>query len=208
MDEYLKRYTVDNNVSLALMVVNCYLPFSFVDNQYFRQFLRDTRTRMSPMSRRTMTERYIPRIRALVHEFILTRLRDHHACLIVDGMTKNNKCFYNLLLSVIASSPNEESTEVFFWDCKEMESQSAESIGTLIGNTIKELEQERVTVGSYASDNCPAMISAMKVATIVACKPLTRIPCGSHILNLLFKDLMEEEPIARVWNTVLLLYWL
>ena len=46
------------------------------------------------------------------------------------------------------------------------------------------------------------MISAMKVATTVACKPLTRIPCGSHILNLLFKDLMEEEHIARVWNAV------
>lgn len=185
-----------------MMIVNCYLPLSFASNTHFRRFLNDTQAHITPLSRRTITEQYIPRIRTLVREFILNRLFTRTACLVIDGMTKNNKCFYNLLLSTLTNQTSEESTEVYFWDCQEMESQSAESIGTLIGNTILELEQLGVKVTSFASDNCPAMISAMKVATTVACKPLTRIPCGSHILNLLFKDLMEEEHIARVWNAV------
>lgn len=123
--------------------------------------------------------------------------------MVIDEMQKMGKSYYNILIS----SLGEDATgcarpEIFFFDCVRLLTDDAESIGSLLANTVLFLKDHDIDVTSYSSDNCAVMKRALDVVIEKTGVQMKRIPCASHAVNLILKDFMKEQCIERVWNKV------
>ena len=186
------------------MIVNCYLPLSLPDNRLFRLAWRKAKAEKGIVSKTTMARKYLPVCTRTVKDYVKQQLQNKTACLIIDEMSKSGKTFYNLLLTTVDDSARSgtNSIRVFFWNCKRLQSNDSQSVGRLIANTISSLKKVDITVNSFASDNCPTMIAALKYAEAITGRQLDRIPCASHTVNLFFKDLLNQESIKETWSLV------
>lgn len=186
------------------MIVNCYLPFTLPANSYFRLLWKKSQAKMETASRTTIVNKYLPICTRIVKDYVKQQLQNRTACLIIDEMSKSGKSFYNILLSTVDDScgSGTNGIRIYFWDCKRLISNESKSVGLLIANTIRSLEEINATVNSYASDNCPAMIHALQYAEAILNRHLDRVPCASHIVNLFFKDLLDQESIKKTWILV------
>ena len=186
------------------MIVNYYLPFTLPDDQFFKLLWKKSHAKMETASRTTIVSKYLPICTRIVKDYVKQQLKNKTACLIIDEMSKSGKSFYNILLSTVNDScdAGTNSMRIYFWDCKRLESDDSSSVGLLIANTIHSLEAIDVTVNSYASDNCPAMKRALQYAEAKLNKHLDRVPCASHIANLFFRDLLDQDSIKKTWILV------
>ena len=91
----------------------------------------------------------------------------------------------------------------FFWKTVSIQEYTAIAYAKEIAKVVKELEDEGIKVSSYASDNCSTMIATESLLHSLCGKPVTRIPCASHMLNNVLKELIKTVPeISSVWNQV------
>ena len=117
-------------------------------------------------------------------------------------MSKSGTSFVNLLLCTGDDGSLDMKNQVYFWDCTRLPSNNAISLGSFIANTIRDLEALDVTVNSYSSDNCRTMVAALEYAERKCGRELVRVPCASHVMNLIFKDLVNHDCIKNVWANV------
>ena len=186
----------------ALFVINTYSPLSLVANPFFKFFMSTTDAKWSPVSPATLKGKYIDQLFVIVREYVIDSLRGRTACLVIDEMSKGEKSFYNLLLCTVGMNTEKAPVEIFFWKTTQLRCNDAESIGFLIGDTVRELREYGITVNSYSTDNCATMRATTIPASIVSLQTLKRIPCAAHALNNIMKDMMKEPVIGELWNHV------
>ena len=184
------------------MIVNCYLPLSLPGNHHFQLGLQKLEAKATIVSRTAMVDKYLPRCTKMVADFVVKKIRGKTACLIIDEMSKSGKSFVNLLLCTGDDGSLDMKNQIYFWDSTRLPSNNAISFGSLIAHTIKVLEALEVTVNSYSSDNCRTMVAALEYAERKCGRKLVRVPCASHVMNLIFKDLVNHDCIKNVWANV------
>lgn len=187
------------------MIVNCYLPLSLPGNRHFQLGLQKLEAKATVVSRTAMMDKYLPRCAKMVAHFVAKKIHGKTACLIIDEMSKSGKSFVNLLLCTGDDGGMDVKNHIYFWNCTRLSSNNAVSFGSLIANTIKNLEKLEVTVNSYSSDNCRTMVAALEYAERICGRKLVRVPCASHVMNLIFKDLVNHDCIKSVWANVITL---
>ena len=124
--------------------------------------------------------------------------RTRTACLVIDEMSKGERSFYNLLLCTVGMNAEKAPVDIYFWKTTQLRCNDAESIGFLIGDTVRELREYGITVNSYSTDNCATMRATTIPASIVSLQTLKRIPYAVHALN----NIMKEPVIGELWNHV------
>ena len=159
----------------ALFVINTYSPLSLVANPFFKFFMSTTDAKWSPVSPATLKGKYIDQLFVIVREYVIDSLRGRTACLVIDEMSKGEKSFYNLLLCTVGMNTEKAPVEIFF-KTTQLRCNDAESIGFLIGDTVRELREYGITVYSYSTDNCATMRATTIPASIVSLQTLKRIP--------------------------------
>ena len=185
------------------MLVNCYLPLSLPGNRHFQLGLQKLEAKATVVSRTAMMDKYLPRCAKIVVDFVAQKIKCKTVCLIIDEMSKSGTSFVNLLLCTGDDGSMDMKNPVYFWDCTRLPSNNAVSLGSLIANTIKDLEALEMTVNSYSSDNCRTMVAALEYAEKKCGKKLVRVPCTSHVMNLILKDLVNHDCIKNVWASVI-----
>ena len=89
IDAFCKVKEVDKNVTLTMLIANCYISFSMVSNRYFKRMLSRVSPTWKCMSKSQLSQYYLPLCSRLVKEAICLELKGRTACLIVDEMSKN-----------------------------------------------------------------------------------------------------------------------
>lgn len=115
-DAFCKVKEVDKNVTLTLLIVNCYLSISTVSNRYFKRMLYRMYPTWKCMSKSQLTQYCLPLCSRLVKEATCLELKGRTACLIVDEMPKNGVSFFNIMLSSLVDCECTTRIGVFFWD--------------------------------------------------------------------------------------------
>ena len=137
------------------------LPFSLVSNPFFKLLMNETGMENVCQSATTFRRVHLKRTNKKIMDFVKNQLSGREVCLIVDEMTRFDIHYYNFLLfcpsDKVTTGTEGRSTAVFFWTTKTLCDGTAESIGTMIGMVICELQQEGINVSSYATDNCSVM---------------------------------------------------
>lgn len=127
IDAFCKVKAVDKNVTLTLLIVNCYISLSMVSNRYFKRMLSIVSPTWKCMSKSQLTQYYLPMCSRLVKEATRLELKGRTACLIVDEMSKNGVSFFNIMLSCLVDCECTTRIGAFFWDSVSLSSQSSES---------------------------------------------------------------------------------
>lgn len=185
------------------MIANCCLPLSLPGNRHFQLGLQKLEAKATTVSRTVMMDKYLPRCAKMVADFVAKRIRGKTVCLVIDEMSKSGMSFVNLLLCTGDDGSLDMKNQVYFWDCTCLPSNNAISLGSFIANTIRDLEALDVTVNFYSSDNCRTMVAALEYAERKCGRELVRVPCASHVMNLIFKDLVNHDCIKNVWANVI-----
>ena len=167
-------------------------------NPFFKFFMNTTDAKWSPVSLVTLKGKYVDQLFAIVREYVIDSLRGRTACLVIDEMSKGERSFYNLLLCTVGMNAEKAPVDIYFWKTTQLRCNDAESIGFLIGDTVRELREYGITVNSYSTDNCATMRATTIPASIVSLQTLKRIPYAVHALN----NIMKEPVIGELWNHV------
>lgn len=146
----------------------------------------------------------VRQLSARVKTRVVNELTGKEACITVDEMTDSSGSHLNFLLST-----NEVDTELgqergnFYWKSVRITVLDAESIGLKIAEVIRELNDVNIRVNSYSCDNCATMVATQRVVSRDCGKPVVRVPCMSHILNNILKELLRTgDVLPRVWESV------
>ena len=141
-----------------------------------------------------------------MRKLVVNQLYGLEVCLIVDEMTNSIGSYLNFLMACYSSTGGRDLSPTmgtFFWRTVSIQEYTAIAYAKEIAKVVKELEDEGMKVSSYASDNCITMIATESLLHSLCGKPVTRIPCASHMLNNVLKELIKTVPeISSVWNQV------
>lgn len=141
-----------------------------------------------------------------MRKLVVNQLYGLEVCLIVDEMTNSIGSYLNFLMACYSSTGGRDLSPTmgtFFWRTVSIQEYTAIVYAKEIAKVVKELEDEGMKVSSYASDNCITMIATESLLHSLCGKPVTRIPCASHMLNNVLKELIKTVPeISSVWNQV------
>ncbi len=189
----------------ALFIAENNLPISSVDSKSFDRLLSAFKGRGTRYHRNHIATVSIPKCERRMREFIISHLKGSNVCVVIDEMTKFGTTYCNFLLCArVEMSIDPEKNAVFFWDSRILDDSTSLTIGQAIGRIADELEAYGITVASFASDNCNSMKKAEDYALCSSGRKIRRVPCGSHALNNILKELLEMEPLKSIWGRVLL----
>lgn len=138
-----------------------------------------------------------------MRKLVVNQLYGLEVCLIVDEMTNSMGSYLNFLMACYSPTGGRDLSPAmgtYFWRTVSIQEYTAIAYAKEIAKVVKELEDEGMKVSSYASDNCSTMIATESLLHSLCGKPVTRIPCASHMLNNVLKELIKTVPKSAVYG--------
>ena len=180
-------------------------PLSTASSDLFSDFLSDLNSSWRKPSYKKIKE-VQHSVAMKMRKLVVNQLYGLEVCLIVDEMTNSIGSYLNFLMACYSSTGGRDLSPTmgtYFWRTVSIQEYTAIVYAKEIAKVVKELEDEGMKVSSYASDNCITMIATESLLHSLCGKPVTRIPCASHMLNNVLKELIKTVPeISSVWNQV------
>lgn len=180
-------------------------PLSTASSDLFSDFLSDLNSSWRKPSYKKIKE-VQHSVAMKMRKLVVNQLYGLEVCLIVDEMTNSIGSYLNFLMACYSSTGGRDLSPTmgtYFWRTVSIQEYTAIAYAKEIAKVVKELEDEGMKVSSYASDNCSTMIATESLLHSLCGKPVTRIPCASHMLNNVLKELIKTVPeISSVWNQV------
>lgn len=177
------------DLSLAKLFFGCNIPFSVIESDHFKNFIKLIRPAYVPPCRKTLSTTLLNKIN---NEMMETnqKFMSRESSLLIDGWknsSNNTKNVVTMLQSVGGRSVFLESFDF------SNERETAESLELVCDASIA-LAKERYGCDIYAvvSDNAANMIKMGRLTD------LWHSTCSSHTGNLLAKDLINKELMGKV----------
>ena len=180
-------------------------PLSTASSDLFSDFLSDLNSSWRKPSYKKIKE-VQHSVAMKMRKLVVNQLYGLEVCLIVDEMTNSMGSYLNFLMACYSPTGGRDLSPAmgtYFWRTVSIQEYTAIVYAKEIAKVVKELEDEGMKVSSYVSDNCSTMIATESLLHSLCGKPVTRIPCASHMLNNVLKELIKTVPeISSVWNQV------
>lgn len=180
---------VEIDIALSKLFFGCNLPFSVVESQYFKDFLK------------TLNDEYVPpgakRLKTTLLDSIYSKLRSNQASklprrgiLMLDGWKNSSN---NTKQVAVMVKPQFEKE--LFLKSFDFSSKSADHVALLEAVTEASTMSEKefnIIPYAFCSDNAAAEVKTGKMSRLIS------YTCHSHTGNLYLKDIHNEELFSKV----------
>lgn len=106
--------------------------------------------------------------------------------------SKNGTPYFGITLKALIDYEFKD----FFLDLIELSSENATNISAIVSSSLKEYGLDLNNITSCTTDNCPTMQAAARDLNV------WRIPCVCHLLNLIFKEFIENCSVCHLLNLI------
>ncbi|KAI4818229.1 hypothetical protein KUCAC02_011581 [Chaenocephalus aceratus] len=168
---------------LAKMIASDFQPFSIVEDKGFRSFIQALNPMYVPPSRKTLTQKIIPRLYDREHASLQARVKEATAvCLTTDCWTSRTTTSF---VSVTCHFIENYNTVACLLDCFEFSDRhTSENLAGELLRVAKEWDIEN-KVACCVSDNAANITKAIKLLK------WTHHPCLAHTINLMVRDALK-----------------
>lgn len=191
LDNVTNEEIEELNIKLASFFFGCNIPFSVVDSDHFKNFIKALRPAYSSQlpGRKALSTTLLDQEYQRCID-MLSGLVSGESVLLIDGW-KNTSSNSKTVVSMLH---NAKGSQAFLnaWDLTG-ESETAEKLAEIVNKSI-DMARELYKTNVYAvvSDNASAMIKMGKNVAI------WHSNCSSHTANLLAKDVMDQDLTKQV----------
>ena len=168
---------------LAKMIASDFQPFSIVEDKGFRSFTQALNPMYVPPSRKTLSQKIIPRLYDRERASLLARVKEATAvCLTTDYWTSRTTTSF---MSVTCHFIENYKTVACLLDCFEFSDRhTSENLAEELLRVAKEWDIEN-KVACCVSDNAANITKAIKLLK------WTHHPCLAHTINLMVRDALK-----------------
>ena len=188
-----------SELDFVLAFVGASWSFNSIQHPYVQSFLSNLGVRNIPSAYKL--KRYTSKVSSMTRDYVKNQLNGRNVCLIIDEGSFYSIPYYNFLICAYIPECIINPKRIYFWDSIVNNDGTSEGIAECIKSVINDLEQYNIHVKTYATDNCNAMRGTEDILKGVI-DGISRVPCASHILNNILKDLFNEEYIKGIWDKV------
>lgn len=191
-----------SELDFVLAFVGASWSFNSIQHPYAQSLLSNLGASKIPSAYKL--KKYTSKVSSMTRDYVRNQLNGRNICLIIDEGSFFGTPHYNFLICAYIPECVINPKRVYFWDSIANRDGTSEGIAECIKSVIIDLEKYNIHVKTYATDNCNAMRGTEEILKGVM-NGIVRVPCASHILNNILKDLFDEEYIKEIWDKVFLI---
>ncbi|XP_050306045.1 uncharacterized protein LOC126743119 [Anthonomus grandis grandis] len=189
VDKMNQKEKEEANISLAKFFFGCNIPFSVVESDHFKNFLKPLRPAYNPPTRKTLSSTLLDK----VHEHVLINNKNSlkkSATLLIDGW-KNSSNNTNNVVTMLQTL-NGESVFLESYDFSTAK-ETGEALAEVCNNALETAKSAyNCEIYAVVSDNASNMVKMGRLIN------LWHSTCSSHTGNLLVKDIVDHDVMKTV----------